>query len=205
MNSETREKKARVWARDGLDFYVEPEAASAALFRAERFVGDIYDPACGGGNIVRSALAAGYGAHGSDIRRRTTESWFTREIDFLNEPLAQASANVVTNPPFFRGVGTEQFIRRALAFTTGKVAIFTSIKFLAGAARTTGIYTEFPPSRVWILAPRPSCPPGEYLAAGGKASGGTEDWIWLVWSRDTAAPARFPQLGWLDTREARRP
>lgn len=199
MDQVVREKKARIWQRDELDWYVEPIEATTALLQVERFTGYVLDPACGTGNIVRAFVAAGYGSkvYGSDIVRRVARpfpSWWVGESDFLADGLR--SNNIVTNPPFFGGKGTESFIRRALAVTSGKVAIFTDIRFLAGGKRARGLWSEFPPHRVWIVTPRVSCPPGEYLANGGKAEGGSADWCWLIWDR-TAPPATESRIGWL--------
>lgn len=191
----TKAKKAHVWERDGLDWYVEPETSTAALLKVEKFVGRIHDPSCGGGNIVRTLIAHGYEASGSDlVDRAGSPGWFRGKSDFLG-PEAQYAENIVMNPPFFKAKGAEAFIRKALTVATGKVAAFVDIKFLAGGGRANGIYRELPPSRVWIITPRPSCPPGEVLKAGGKAEGGTADWIWLVF--DKTAPFAGTQIGWL--------
>lgn len=190
-----REKKANVWERDGLDWYQEPVEATTALMAQERFVGTIWDPACGAGNIIKACIDAGYSAVGTDIVKRANAWWFRGEHDFLtwqSQPLAQ---NVVMNPPFFRAKGAEAFIRKALGIATGKVCAFVDVKFLAGTGRANGLFAEHPPHRIWIITPRPSCPPGEYLAAGNKAGGGTADWCWLVW--DQTAPGGATQLGWL--------
>ncbi|MEN0652407.1 MULTISPECIES: hypothetical protein [Hyphobacterium] len=192
-------KQAHVWERDELDWYVEPKAATEALLTVERFVGPIVDPSCGQGNIVETLRSAGYDALGSDIKRRTDATWFAGEIDFLADSpasdLLRQVPNFAMNPPFFKAKGAEAFIRRALGFATGKVCAFVDIKFLAGAKRAEGLFTEFPPSRIWIITPRVSCPPGHVLVDGGKASGGTADWCWLVWDR--TAPANGTSLDWL--------
>lgn len=191
----TRQKNAQVWERDDHDWYVEESRATDVLLTKERFVGKVWDPACGQGNIVEALCAAGYQAFGSDIVRRTEARWFWGERDFLDEGTFRLGANIVTNPPFFRAKGTEAFIRRALDLATGKVAIFTDIKFLAGDGRAKGLFAEHPPTRVWSISPRVSCPPGTYLQAGNKAGGGTADWVWFVWDR--TAPTTVTQFGWL--------
>jgi hypothetical protein len=198
--SETREKNAKIWERDPFDWYVEGAEVSAALFRVERFVGDIWDPACGGGNILASAEAAGYVAVGSDVVYREPCSRPVIVGDFLDPLFLINPQNVVCNPPYFGGKGTEAFIRKALRVASGKVAIFVDKRFLAGAKRAAGLFKDHPPTRVWIITPRPSCPPGAWLAAGNKAGGGTADYVWLVW--DLTAPASMTQLAWLSTREA---
>lgn len=189
-------KAAHIFERDGLDWYCEPESATKALLSVERFPGETLDPACGGGNIVRSFLEAGCIAVGADIRRRVPEGtpWFLGEADFL----ATADVpfqNICMNPPFFKAKGAQAFIRHALALVPGKVAAFVDLKFLAGGKRANGIYRELPPHRIWIITPRPSCPPGEYIEAGGKAAGGTADWCWLVW--DNASPHQATVADWL--------
>lgn len=195
-----REKKARLWKRDELDWYCEPVQATTALLRVEKFVGYVLDPACGTGNIPRAFIEAGYGTkvYGSDIVRRVARpfpEWWAGESDFLDGAIVH-DQNIVTNPPFLGGKGTEAFIRKALACSKAKIAIFTDIRFLAGGKRAQGLWNDHPPHRVWIVTPRVSCPPGEYLASGMKAGGGSADWCWLVWDQ-TAPPATESRIGWL--------
>lgn len=194
---DTKAKAAHVWQRDSLDWYIEPERVTEQLCDVERFVGDIIDPCCGTGNIVRALSRRGYPAIGADIVRRVPEntSWFARERNFLtDEHWFDYPENCVMNPPFFKAKGLEAFIRHALSIFSGKVCVFADVKFLAGATRANGLFREHPPQRVWIITPRPSCPPGHVLKEGGKASGGTADWCWMVWSgTEPKGPTR---LGW---------
>lgn len=196
--TDTRAKEAHVWARDDLDWYVEPEQATIQLLRVEKFTGDVIDPCCGRGNIVRTLLSAGYGASGFDIMDRTCDApWFIGVSDFLTvDDIRQP--NIVMNPPFFRAKGTETFIRHALKVAAGKVCVFADLKFLTGSGRAKSLYRDHPPHRVWMITRRPSCPPGEYLEAGHKAGGGTADWVWMVWSK--TEPYTGTSLGWLTDR-----
>lgn len=187
-------KNAHVWMRDELDWYVEERFASRALFSVEGFCGPVWDPACGLGNIIQEAEFAGHETIATDIKKRVNLRNWMREFDFLKMDDALAP-NIVTNPPFFRAKGTEAFARKALSLATHKLAIFASLPFLASQRRANGLYAEFPPARVWVLAERPSCPPGEMICAGHKPKGGTEDWCWLVW--DKTAPVGETRLGWL--------
>jgi hypothetical protein len=192
-------KAAHLWDRSDQDWYQEPADCTAALLGVERFRGQIWDPACGGGNIVRAANAAGRMAFGTDVIDR---GWDTDNVlwrgckDFLQQDPHHFPADIIiTNPPFKGGKGTEAFIRHALSSDRlAKLAIFTDVRFLFSKKRATCLYAELPPSRVWILVPRPSCPPGRFIAEGGKASGGTADFCWLVWDR--TAPFYGTQLGY---------
>lgn len=196
-----KKKNAQVWERDPLDWYVEPGRVTTALARVEKFGGRIWDPACGGGNIVTALRAAGLTAYGTDIQRRVPygTSWFLGERDFLTQPPRLPLWNCIAmNPPFFRAEGAEAFIRRAHEVATDGawlIAAFVDVRFLAGAGRARGLFSELPPSRIWMVTPRVSCPPGLYLASGGKAEGGTANWCWIVWDLKHPTETRF---GWLD-------
>ena len=194
--SEARDLKAKIWDRDEFDWYVEPEKASAALFKVERFVGDIWDPCCGGGNIVRSARAAGHVSRGTDVVNRDPTTC-SAIMDFL--AIHASADNIVMNPPFFHAKGAEDFIRKAVRITRGKVAAFVDVRFIAGAKRAQGLFKDHAPARIWIVTPRVSCPPGSYLAAGNKAGNGSSDWCWLVWT--IGEPARPTELRWLNVDE----
>lgn len=191
------EKKAHVWERDGLDWYQEPPSATAQLLSAETFSGQILDPSAGAGNIVTTLRAAGLSAWGTDVAMRVPPGtdWHLGLHDFLDDAKPwPAWANIVMNPPFYRAKGAEAFVRKALKVAEKKVCAFLDVKFLAGDGRANGLFSEHPPARVWIITPRPSCPPGEYLLAGNKAGGGTADWCWIVWDKQASGPTA---LGWL--------
>ena len=190
-------KKSHLWDRSDLDWYVEERRASTALFKVENFIGRVFDPACGMGNIVKSAIAAGLDAQGMDIVDRFAEAppWWRGTNDFLLLN-TYGVPNIVCNPPFFRGKGTEAFIRQAMKIAAGKIAIFASLPFLAGDKRRKGLFAEYPPTRVYIITPRVSCPPGEWIAAGNEPGNGTEDWVWLLY--DLTAPRTTTTLHWLE-------
>jgi hypothetical protein len=190
-------KRAHLWERADAEFYIEPSRVTRQLLGVERFVGTVWDPACGQGNVIRAAHADGLAPFGTDIVRRTDAPWFMGEHDFLGDkPPRLRFDNIITNPPFGKAKTAEAFIRKALSITPSKVAAFVDIRFIAGAQRAAGLFSHYPPARVWIVTPRASCPPGSYLAAGGKAGNGSSDYVWLVW--DCSGPAAAgPALGWL--------
>lgn len=194
----TKQKHAHLWEQNDRHWYVEPERCTAQLLEVERFNGAIHDPACGRGNIVRTLIEAGYTAVGTDIERRVPEGtdWFLGEVDFLAGDMPPFHyPNIVMNPPFFRAKGAEGFIRKALSIAEGKVAAFLDMRFIAGEGRARGLFADHPPYRIWMVTPRPSCPPGEYLLAGGEPMGGTADYCWMVWDR--TAPFYGTMTGWL--------
>lgn len=183
---------AHVWEAHPEQWYVEPADCTAGLLQHERFVGIVVDPCCGMGNIVNALIAAGVDAVGSDLVRRTDAAWFQGQRDFLT---MRSADNIVFNPPFGRGRQAEAFIRHALAIATGKVAAFVELRFVVGERRARGLYRDHPPSRIYAVTPRPSCPPGEYILAGGEPEGGKADYVWIVW--DKTAPLGDTRFLWL--------
>lgn len=179
--AEPRERKSHIWARSTSDHYVEPHWVSRRLFEAERFVGDIWDPACGFGTIVLSAVDAHYCAVGSDI----VDRGFGQVQDFLAS--TTPVSNIVTNPPFDI---ISFFTLHALKLARKKVAVIFPVARL-NAARWL---QSTPLTRVWLLTPRPSMPPGHVITAGEKPGGGKTDFCWLVFEHGHIGPA---QIGWL--------
>ncbi|HZH50285.1 MAG TPA: hypothetical protein VEZ16_00235 [Microvirga sp.] len=168
--------KARVWEREEHDHYVEPEWVSRRLFEEERFVGSVWDPACGFGRIPEAALAAGLHITFSDIVDRGYLSLGVPTVvgDFLTATPAIEADNIVSNPPFNIA---DQFALHALKLARTKVAMVFPTARLNAAHWLKGT----PLYRVWLLTPRPSMPPGHVIAAGGKPGGGKMDYCWLVW------------------------
>lgn len=184
------------WPKIEDDWFQEPIEATNFLLRYEYFNGNIWDPAAGGGHVVQACLLDGKGAVGTDLRDRVTKrrrdggrstpSWFVGAQDFLAWPahgLLLGCSNIITNPPYGRAKLAEAFIRHALAMPgLEKAAFFVNSKFLFGAGRARGLFAEHPPNRIYPVLPRPSCPPGQFLLDGGKAEGGVENFVWLVFS-----------------------
>lgn len=169
--------------REKDDYYPTPPAGTRALLSVERFEGPIWEPACGAGDISRELEAAGYEVVSSDLLDR---GYGEPRVDFLMEWQSRAP-NIVTNPPFKMA---EDFVRKALSLSTGKVAILARVAWLEGKARRV-LFEETPLARVWIFAGRLSMERGK-LAEGGR--GGMIAFAWFVWEHGHEGP---PMLGWV--------
>lgn len=180
--------KAHVWEREVNEHYVEPEWCSERLFDEEPFVGQIWDPCCGFGRIPASAEKWGHKhIYSSDVVDRGYAG-LNEIIDFLKCDDAQASPNIVCNPPFNIA---SQFALHALALgMTEKVAMVFPTARLNAAHWLRGT----PLVRVWLMTPRPSMPPGHTILAGQKPGGGKMDYCWLVWERGFSGS---PGMKWL--------
>lgn len=179
-------KNAHLWERHPDDWYVEDVAPTAELLKIETFPGGaIWDPCCGRGHVLAAAQAAGYEAWGSDIadRKRVVDCTFIQG-DFTHFPVALAPS-VIMNPPYLGGDGIEQFVRQGMRYkSVEKIAVFAPAKFLWGQNRALTFYRQCEPARVYMITPRPSCPPGPvWEEAPEEVGGGTEDFCWVLWER----------------------
>lgn len=207
-----RKRQSSLWKREANDWYVEPEWVSARLFEEEPFEGRVHDPACGMGNIVKSARAADLYATGSDIVRRDgseddgdDDIIDDRYCDFIEDFVAEDPEarfrtrfdNIVSNPPFKlcddRKNKRFPFVETALKCANRKVALLLPTSWIQGDQRAKWLATT-PLRRVWFISPRPSMPPGHVITAGQKPGNGTTDYAWFVWLKGYDGA---PEIRWL--------
>ena len=174
----------QTYAREALDYYVEAPWVVDGLLTKESFVGTIYDPACGSGNIPRQAMSHGWRVSYSDIVDRGYPG--TVVHDFLGDRRPPFRVdNIVTNPPFKHA---EDFVRRGMQIATHKVALLLRLEFLATVRRHDLFTREHRPRRVIVLSRRPSMPPGEKLFAKNmthetiRATNGRVEYCWIIWA-----------------------
>jgi len=168
------------------DFYPTPPEMTRALLSVEKFVGPIWEPACGDGAMSRELEAAGYAVTSTDLIDR---GYGQGGRDFLVE--REPAENIITNPPFKL---VEEFIKHAVQCANRKVAILGRLGLLEGQARRK-LWDEHPMARVWVFSRRVACvKPGdaEYGSKGGK--GGMIAYAWYVWDQGHNGK---PEIGWL--------
>ena len=191
-----RARQSHIFAKEKHGHYVEPPWCSRRLFMVENFGAPgsvIWDPACGWGHVLGSGLAAGFRVVGSDIVDRVRSGrkrpGLFQISNFLEDkPAYRNITSIVSNPPFDH---VEEFCRRALALAEHKVAMLCLLRRLPAARWLE----QLPLEGVYLLSPRPSKPPGSWIAKGNEPGGGTQDFCWLVFNK-TAQP-REPSLCWL--------
>ena len=184
--SEKKAKATHIFERDEHEYYTEPQWLDQAIFRDEKFVGSICDPACGSGRVVQAARDAGYIAYGSDIVVRWNGCACVGDFFRWNE----IHDNVVCNPPYNVA---QEFVERALAFTRRKVVMILPYGFTYGKDRSAWLEMT-PLRRVLNVVPRPSMPPGKLIEEGFKPGGGRVDYQVLVWQINYDGK---PEHGWL--------
>jgi hypothetical protein len=194
-----RNRATHIWEADALGHYPEPLWCSARLFEAERFGAKgalVLDPCSGWGRIAHNAIGAGYAGLAVDIADRRNETFchngfkFIRG-DFLKDPIPLPPiTSAVFNPPFHNDF-IQRFIERAFDIATYKVAALVPLRRLPAARWLE----RTPLETIWILTPRPSLPPADYIRAGNEPHGGGQDFAWLIFNKQTTADA--PRMKWL--------
>jgi hypothetical protein len=174
--------RASGYARVAADWYIEPASTVNALLDAEPFTGRSWDPSCGAGNIPRTMQARGLDCWGSDVADR---GFGTTGLDFF--AATDRADNIVSNPPY--GM-IEPYVLKALAVTTGKVALLARLALLEGIRRRA-LFASTPLARVWVSSRRISMPPGGIEV---EAKGGAIAYAWFVWDHQHRGA---PSLGWI--------
>jgi len=167
----------------GADFFPTPAWATHALIENEDFRGDIWESACGDGAMSAVLETTGNSVFSSDLYNR---GYGKAGVDFLNGHRRRAT-NIVTNPPYNAAEG---FVRSGLESSEKKFALLLRLAFLEGANRQRTIFTDAPPSRVWVFSERIT-----FYPAGAVPKGtGTTAYAWFVWDKDAT---NGTELKWL--------
>ena len=167
---------------DGPDFFPTPAWATHALIDNEDFKGDIWECACGDGSMSDVLETTGNKVISSDLIHR---GYGEGDHDFLES--WRKAPNIVTNPPYNAAEG---FVRAGLERAGQKFALLLRLAFLEGANRQRTIFTDAPPSRVWVFSERIT-----FYPAGAVQKGtGTTAYAWFVWDKDVAGGT---ELKWL--------
>ncbi|WP_208539300.1 SAM-dependent DNA methyltransferase [Algihabitans albus] len=168
---------------DGPDFYPTPRWATFALIDNESFKGDIWECACGDGEMSKVLDETGSVVISSDLFNR---GFGEVGHDFLDT--SRRAPNIVTNPPFHSAEG---FVASALKQADEKFALLLRLAFLEGAKRARTIFSTTPPSRVWVFSERITF----YMKGAKRAGSGTTAYAWVVWDKHASGGT---ELKWLE-------
>lgn len=158
-------------ARKASDLYPTPPEVTVALMRFLKLPRStqIWEPACGQGDMVEALRACGMLAYGTDIRdgQDFLDSWQPRNT-------IAACSWIITNPPFSLA---DEFIRHAAEI--GKPFAMLLKAQYWHAAKRAQLFREIPPSYVLPLTWRP-----DFLFKernGKKGASPLMDVMWCVW------------------------
>lgn len=177
--------------RSALDFYPTPPYATASLMEREIFEGDIWEPACGRGDISEVLIEYGYKVKSSDIGNYgygetgknflNTEGLFSDKYEMVD--------NIITNPPFNLAL---EFVEQSKKYANRKVAMFLKTAFLEGNKRYAMFQDhEFPLKTLYQFSKRVNFG----IHAGTHKNGGMIPFAWFVWERGYKGN---PTIKWIE-------
>ena len=159
------------------DFYPTPPYATQALLDREKFIGCVWEPACGEGHMSK-VLLHNYFTISTDLIDRG----YGTQKDFLSA--TDVHDNIITNPPFSLGL---EFVLQAKKLAKNKIAMLFKTQFLEGVGRQSMFLdTAFPLKCVYQFSKR--------LTFGGRSSGGMLAFAWFVWDKRHKGAAT---IGWI--------
>ena len=170
---------------DGPDFYPTPAWATHALLDNEKFSGDIWECACGDGSMSEVLMTTGNKVWSSDLFDR---GYGESGVDFLTSQIR--SDNIITNPPYN---AAKKFVEAGIPLVKNKFALLLRLAFLEGADRARTIFSDCPPSRVWVFSERITF----YPAGAERKGSGTTAYAWFVWDKNASDRT---ELKWLAPR-----
>lgn len=172
--------------REENDYYATHPKAMYQLLEYEKFNKNIWECACGEGNLSKVLKENGYNVFSTDLIDRGYQDI---QMDFLKSDIKWAG-DIITNPPFKY---TNEFILKSLESVSigSKVAMFLKINYLSGKKRYKEIYSKFPPQRVYVFSGRVACSKNN-LQEGFK--NGAMDYVWMIWEKGVFGPT---ELKWI--------
>lgn len=175
--------------REVNDYYATDPQAMEDLLKHETFHPDIWEPACGEGNLSEVLKDHGYNVYSTDLIDR---GYQYELLDFLQTD-KKWNGDIITNPPFKY---TTEFVLKGLdAIKNGrKLALFLKINHLYGRRRYKEIYSKVPPYRVYVYDRSRGCSRNN-RPEGFKNQ--AMDYCWMIWEKGNIGPT---DLRWIETK-----
>lgn len=172
--------------REKNDYYATDPKAMYKLLEYESFDKNIWEPACGEGNLSKVLKEHGHNVYSTDLIDRGYQDEL---MDFINTD-NKWFGDIITNPPFKY---TTEFVKKALdSVEEGKkVAMFLKLNYICGVKRYNEIYSKFPPQRIYAFVHRVACSKNN---DPNLFKGGAMDYGWFVWEKGKYAPT---ELKWI--------
>lgn len=172
--------------REVNDFYATNPKALEDLLRYETFNQNIWECACGTGNLSKVLKEHGYNVYSTDLIDRGYQDEL---VDFLKSDI-KFKGDIITNSPFKY---TNEFILKSLDSIDyeNKVAMYLKINYLSGIKRYNEIFSKVPPYKVYVYAGRYACSKNDD-PKGYK--GGAMDYCWMIWEKGLIGPT---ELKWI--------
>lgn len=168
--------------REKDDFYPTPSYAVDELLKREVFNGNIWECACGEGDISEVFVEKGFEVISSDLIDRNygiVENFF--ESDYVAD-------NIVTNPPYKYAL---EFVNEAKKKSNKKIAMFLKTVFLESEKRRTMFEDkDFPLKTVYQFSKRVTL----YKNGVKMKNSGMIAYAWYVWEKGYCGK---PTIEWI--------
>lgn len=173
--------------REKKDFYSSPPQMIDYLLKYEKFSKNIWECACGNGNLSKRLEYYGYDVKSTDLVYRGYGK--KESVDFLKQK-EKFKGDIITNPPF--KFATE-FALKSLELTNRKVALVCRIQFLESQRRYDEIFKEQPPKNILIFVKRLNC----YRNNSKPINSSAICYCWIIWDKKYNGD---PKIKWIDNR-----
>lgn len=170
--------KSNSGPREKDDFYAtNPQAIFNAqnMFKEIGLYKNVWECACGTGNMSESLISLGYNVKSSD----KVDRGYGKQLDFLTCNKQNMNCDIVTNPPFKHA---EAFIRKSMEVLKEgrKACFFLKIQFLESKARKI-LFEKYPPKYVYVYSERQGCAKNNQPEVYGW--GGTWCYCWIIFEK----------------------
>ncbi len=160
--------------REENDYYATDPKAMELLLEKETFSNDIWECACGAGDLSKVLEAHGYNVLSTDLIYRN----FGRGgVDFFNCHEI-FDGDIITNPPYKYA---KEFCEHALELVPDghKVAMFLRLNFLEGKSRRK-LFNVSPPKIIYVASGRITCYKNGFREG---ADVGAQAYAWYIWEK----------------------
>ena len=171
------------------DFYPTHPAITKMLLEREELTGNIWEPACGRGDMSEVFIDRGYDVLSTDLIDR---GYGEGGIDFLDDTQISrfgAADNVITNPPFRFAL---DFVLQSKKIARNKICILNATMFLDGIKRYEMWQDkDFPLKTMYQFAGRVGFRKNEIV---DQTEGGLIPWAWFVFEKGYTGD---PTIKWI--------
>lgn len=159
------------------DFYATEPFAADLLCEVEKFDGEIWECACGRGDLSKRLEELGYKVRSTDLVYR---GYGEGGVDFLKQTETY-DGNIITNPPYKYA---QEFIEKALSLVPDgkKVCMFLKIQFLEGKRRKE-LFKKYPPKTIYVSSSRLLCAKNGEFNKMREGGGSAVAYAWFVWEK----------------------
>lgn len=169
-------------------FYSTDPMAIDYLLQHETFDKNIWECACGNGNLSKRLADFGYNVVSTDLVYRGFGE--EKSTNFL-ECKERFDGDIITNPPYNYAL---EFVLKALELSKRKVAMFLKIQFLESIKRYENLFKDFPPSKILVFVKRINC----YRNDDRNIKGSVVLYAWFIWDKEYDGKTI---LDWIDNIE----